>query len=133
MYIFTCFEPSSHLHTLGTVHYRHNIIVYGISSESPREHDSCHWTPGGVSVSVDQVGVGWVCTIVNGAVVPWLKECALHKCTVDIKLKVSAICGERSILMLTPINLSNYCIGSYALHHNNKKKLINIKGSFVSP
>ena len=55
---------------------RHN--VEGVSSEPLRECDSGLSTQGGGGVPVNQVGVGWVCTIVNGAGVPWLK-CALHK------------------------------------------------------
>ena len=58
-------------------HYRHNVVVGGVPSEPLRESDGCHSTLGGGGVPVDQVGVGWVCTIVNSAGVLWLK-CALH-------------------------------------------------------
>ena len=60
-------------------HCRHNVVVGGVPSEPLRECDSSHSTLGGGGVPVDQVGVGWICTIVNSAGVPWLK-CALHKC-----------------------------------------------------
>ena len=57
-------------------------------------------TLGGGSVSVDQVGVGWVCTILNSAGIPQLKECALHKGAgyvggLDMNLNVSATCKEK--------------------------------------
>ena len=57
-------------------------------------------TLGGGSVPVDQVGVGWVCTIVNGTGVPWLKERALHKGAgyvggLDTNHNVSATCEEK--------------------------------------
>ena len=68
-----------------------------------REGDGCHLTMGGGGVPVDQVGVGWVCTIVNGASVSWLKEYALHKdigwitgIKFDIKnVNICATCGEK--------------------------------------
>ena len=59
-------------------HCRHSVVVGGVSSEPLRERDGGHSTLGGGGVPVDQVGVGWVCTIVNSAGVLWLK-CALHK------------------------------------------------------
>ena len=59
-------------------HYRHSVVVGGVPSKSLKECDGCHSTLGGGGVPVDQVDVGWVCTIVNGAGVPWLKS-ALHK------------------------------------------------------
>ena len=59
-------------------HYRHSVVVGGVPSKSLRECDGSHSTLGGGGVPVDQVGVGWVCTIVNGAGIPWLKNCALH-------------------------------------------------------
>ena len=71
-------ESPSYPHTLGAAHCRHNVVVGGVSSESLRECDGGHSTEGGGRVAVDQVGVGWVCTIVNNAGVSWLK-CALHK------------------------------------------------------
>ena len=74
----TCLEPPTHPHTHGVAFHRYNIVVCYVSSEPLREGDGCHSTLGGGGVPVDQVGVGWVCTIVNGAGVPWLK-CALHK------------------------------------------------------
>ena len=74
----TCLESPWYPHTLGAAHCRHNVVVGCISSESLRKCDGCHSTEGGGGVTVDQVGVGWVCTIVNGAGVPWLKS-ALHR------------------------------------------------------
>ena len=59
-------------------YYGHSVVVGGVCSERLREGDGCHSTLGGGGVPVDQVGVGWVCTIFNSAGVPWLK-CALHK------------------------------------------------------
>ena len=96
----TCFKAPLHPYTLGIAYRRHN--VEGVSSEPLREGDGGCLTLGGGGVPVDQVGVGWVCTIVNVAVVPWLK-CALHK---DIgwssgvhmyskDVKIYAICGRR--------------------------------------
>ena len=50
---------------------------------------------------MDQVGVGWVCTIVNAAVVHWMK-CAFDKCTswvgsvyVNCKNVICTTCVER--------------------------------------
>ena len=61
---------------------------------------------GGGGVPVDQVGVGWVCAIVNGAVVSWPKKCALYPCIawvnwVDTNFKVSVcvIYGERYVIL----------------------------------
>ena len=73
----TCFKAPLHLHTLGAAHCRHN--VEGVSSEPLRECDSGLSTQGGGGVPVNQVGVGWVRTVVNGAGVPWLEKYALHK------------------------------------------------------
>ena len=70
--ISTCLESPPFPHTMRAAHYRHNVVVGGVSSEPLRERDSSHSTLGGGGVPVDQVGVGWVCIIVNGAVVPWL-------------------------------------------------------------
>ena len=78
-FISTCLESPPFPHTLGAAHYRHSVVVGGVSSEPLRESDGGHSTLGGGGVPVDQVGVGWVCTIVNSAGVSWLK-CALHKC-----------------------------------------------------
>ena len=74
----TCLKSPSYPHTLGVALCRYSVVVGGVSSESLREGDGGHSTLGGGGVPVDQVGVGWVCTIVNGAGVPWLK-CALYK------------------------------------------------------
>ena len=68
----TCFKASLHPHTLGATHCRHNVVVSGGFTEPLREGDGCHLTLGGGGVLVDQVGVRWVCTIVNGADVSWL-------------------------------------------------------------
>ena len=67
-----------HPHTLGAAPCRHNVVVGDVSSEFLREGDDGRSTLGGRGVPVVQVGVGWVCTIVNGVVKPWLKY-ALHK------------------------------------------------------
>ena len=72
IYDSTCLESPLYPHTLGAAHCRHSVVVGGVSSEPLRERDSSHSTLGGGGVPVDQVGVGWVCTIVNGAGVPWL-------------------------------------------------------------
>ena len=74
----TCLESPWYPHTLGAAHCRHNVAVGGVPFKSLRECDGGHSTEGGGHVPIDQVGVGWVCAIVNGAGVPWLK-CALHK------------------------------------------------------
>ena len=102
MKLSTCFKAPLHPHTcaLGAAHCRHN--VEDVSSEPLREGDGCHLTLGGGGVPVDQVGVGWVCTIVNGAGVLWLK-CALHKGSGWIShvnmyskdVKIYATCGGR--------------------------------------
>ena len=55
-------------------HHRHNVVVGGVSSEPLREGNDDHSTRGGGGVLVDQVGIGWVCTIVNGASVSWLQS-----------------------------------------------------------
>ena len=60
---------------------RHNVVVGDVLSDLLREGNVGHLSLGGCGVTVVQVGVGWVCTIVNGAGVPWLIECALHKDT----------------------------------------------------
>ena len=39
-----------------------------------------HLTQGGGGVTVDKVGVRWVCTIDNGARVPWEHKPTDHKC-----------------------------------------------------
>jgi len=72
IYDCTCLESPLHPLTMRAAHCRHNVVVGGVSSEPLRECDGCHSTLGGGGVPVDQVGVGWVCTIVNGAGVPWL-------------------------------------------------------------
>ena len=76
--------------------------MVSIFTKALREGDGCHLTLGGGGVLVDQVGVGWVCTIVNSAGVPWLIECAFYKHTswinwVDTNFKVSVcdICGKK--------------------------------------
>ena len=93
-------KPPLHSNALGVSHCRHVVVVSGACYEPLWKCDGGHLTLGGGSVSVDQVGVGWVCTIVNGAGVPWLIECALHKGAgyvggLDINLNVSATCEEK--------------------------------------
>ena len=78
IYDCTCLESPPFPHTMGAAHCRHNVVVGGVPSKSLRECDGCHSTEGEGRVPVDQVDVGWVCTIVNGASILWLK-CALHK------------------------------------------------------
>ena len=84
VYTLSCWQLCTGLesppfpHTLGAAQCRHNVVVGGVPSEPLRESDSSHSTLGGGGVPIDQVGVGWVCTILNGTGVPWLK-CALHK------------------------------------------------------
>ena len=100
--LLTCSESPPFPHTLGAAHHRHNVVVGGVPSEPLREGDGCHSTQGGGGVPVDQVGVGWVYTIVNGAGVLWLK-CALHIHIVWISriniyskdVKIYATCGGR--------------------------------------
>ena len=75
----TCMECPSYPHTLGVALCRYNVVVGSVSSELMREGDDGRSTLGGGGVPVDQVGVGWVHTIVNGAGVPWLNKCALKK------------------------------------------------------
>ena len=72
-------KPSTDPHTLGAAHCSDNVVVGSVSSELLREDNSSDFTQGERGVPVDQVGVGWVCTIVNGAVVAWLNKCALKK------------------------------------------------------
>ena len=68
----TCLESPSYPHTMRAAHCRHNVVVGGVPSEPLREGDGGLSTLGGSGVPIDQVGVGWVCTIVNGAGVLWL-------------------------------------------------------------
>ena len=72
IYDSTCLEYPSYSLTMRAAHCRHNVVVGGVSSEPLRESDGCHSTLGGGGVPVDQVGVGWICTIVNGAGIPRL-------------------------------------------------------------
>ena len=97
----TCLECPSYPHTLGAALCRHNVVVGGVSSEPLREGDGGHSTLGGGGVPVDQVGVGWVCTIVNGVGVPWLTYCAIHKDIVWI-----------SCINMNPKNVCTTCEGS---------------------
>ena len=80
-YIHTCLKLPLHLHTLRAVLCRHNVIVGGVSSEFLRESDGGHSTLGGGGIPVDQVGEGWVCTIVNGTGISWLNKYTLDKGT----------------------------------------------------
>ena len=77
----TWLKPPLHPHTTGVALCRYSVVVGGVSSESLRECDSGCSTIGVGGVPVDQIGVGWVCTIVNSAGVPWLENCTLHKRT----------------------------------------------------
>ena len=91
-----------HSNTLGATLCRHNVVVGGISSDPPRQSDGGCFIQGGGGFPVDQVSVGRVCTIVNGAVVIWLEKNALHSgicwvCDGDINHKVSIFdtCGQK--------------------------------------
>ena len=104
----TCLESPPHPHTLGAAHCRHNVVVGGVPSEPLRESDGCQSTLGGSGVPIDQVGVRWVCTIVNGAGVPWLIECALHKHSgwisgVNIYSKNTCATCERTIIHIKSV------------------------------
>ena len=68
----TCLKSPPHLHTLEVALCRHNVVVGGISFYLLREGDGGHSTLCGRGVPVVQVSVGWVRTILNGAVIPWL-------------------------------------------------------------
>ena len=59
-----------HSYTQGAGLCRYNVVVGGVSSKLLREDDGGCSTQGGGGVPVDQVGVRWVCTILNGAVIP---------------------------------------------------------------
>jgi len=68
--------------------------------ELTREGDGGHSILGGRGIAVGKVRVRWVCTIVNGAGVPWFK-CALHKYACWItgvkthtKINICATCGK---------------------------------------
>jgi len=74
-----------HSLTLGTTVCRHNKVVSGTSLEVLGEGNDGHLTQGGGGISIDQVGVRWVCTIVNGAGIPWFKR-ALHRCIGEVNL-----------------------------------------------
>ena len=127
-FINTCLESPTHPHTHGVVFHRYNIVICYVSSEFPRKGDGGSLICSTGSVPVDQVGVGWVCTIVNGAGVPWPKECALHKdiawiSCVNMYIKnvnIYATCGGRS-MTLCECKIANLmtmitCIDTSALH-----------------
>lgn len=59
---------------------RHNKVISGVPLDLLREGDGGHSTLGSGGITVDEVGVIWISTIVNGAGVPWLKH-ALHVST----------------------------------------------------
>ena len=76
---YTSFKSPTNPDTMRVAFCRHNIVVSSVISESLRESDGGCLTQGGGSIFMDQVGVGWVCTIVNAAIVHWMK-CAFDKC-----------------------------------------------------
>ena len=76
----TCPKAPPYPHTLRVTFCRYNVVVGGVSSQFLREDNGGYSTQCEGGVPVDQVGIGWVCTIVNSAVVFSLKKCALHKC-----------------------------------------------------
>ena len=99
----TCSKTPPNPHTQRVSFCRHNVVVGTVSYEPLRESDVSlsTWDIGGVPV--DQVGIGLVRTIVNGAGVLSLKECALHNCghwvsgvnTNHKVTKISVTYGER--------------------------------------
>ena len=96
----TCSKCSSNPHTLRVALSRHNEVVDGVSLEVLGEGYGGRSIQGGGGITVDQVGVRWICTIVNSAGVPWLKH-TVHKYTcwvpgVNTHTKiVCATCGQR--------------------------------------
>jgi len=76
----TCSECPTHSLTPQGIICRHNKVISGVPLDLLREGDGGHSTLGGGGITIDQVGVRWISTIVNGAGVPWLKH-ALHVCT----------------------------------------------------
>ena len=105
--MLTSSESSSHLHTLGTALCRHNVVVVSVSFELLSEGDGdilIHCIQG---VLISQVGVGWVCTILNSAVIPSHKKCTLHNCITRIRgvntnlknVHICAIYGERHVIV----------------------------------
>ena len=58
-----------HPHTLRATLCSRNVIVGGVSSDPLREINGGYLTHCQGGVPVVQVGVGWVCTILNGAVI----------------------------------------------------------------
>ena len=79
--ICTCLKPPLHPHTSGSTISSHNVIVGDVSSDPLRKINGGHLANCQGGVPVVQVGVGWVCTIGNGTVIPLLTQCALHKDT----------------------------------------------------
>ena len=69
-------KSPSYPHTQRVTLCRHNVVVGSISSELLGEGDGAlsTWDIGGVPI----VGVGLVCTIVNGTDVFFLRKCAFH-------------------------------------------------------
>ena len=67
MYLRTCSESALHPYTLEVTHCRYDIVISSISFEFLGKGDSCQMIYGGGVVSAVQVGVGWICTIVNSA------------------------------------------------------------------
>ena len=103
----TCSKSSLQPHTLRAALCRHNEVVSGFCLEATGEGDGGHSIQGGGSVSGGHVGIRWICAIVNGAGVPWLK-CTLHKyaCRVagvdtDTKIYVCTTCGQRLLIHLS--------------------------------
>ena len=97
-HIPTCSKSSSHPHTLGATHCRDNVVVIGVCHDPLRENDGGHLTMCEGGVTSSEVSIRWVCTICNGAGVPWLKKCTLHKYVawisgVNIDIKMVSICA----------------------------------------
>ena len=73
-HLLTCSESPSHLHTLVSALCRHNVVVVGVSFQLLSEGGGGILIHCGQGVLISQVGVGWVCTILNSAVIPSLKN-----------------------------------------------------------
>ena len=94
-------KTPSYPHTQRVTLCRHNVVVGGVSSELLGEGDGAlsTWDIGGVPI----VGVGLVCTIVNGTDVFFLRKSAFHNCAYWVSgvntnhkvTKVSVTYGKR--------------------------------------
>ena len=99
----TCSKCSPQPHTLRAALCRHSEVVSGFCLEATGKGDGGHSIQGRGGVSGGQVGVRWICAIVNSAGVPWLKH-TVHKyacCVVGVnthtKINVCSACRQRII------------------------------------